>query len=97
MTSGLFTDQVGWTGQALELPEDPATYPETASDAPETRGPLQVVADIFLGLLDLYVRLMGLDDPQRQLPDLPVAWTPYSGHYLAASRWGGERYRWWGQ
>jgi hypothetical protein len=94
MANAEFTKQMGWTGQQASIVIDLGNDLEQAT-AP--RGLLEWLGDLFLNLLDLWVRLTGLDTPEAQAPLPPMPWTPYSGSYMESALYQrGIRARWWG-
>lgn len=97
MTTRVFGDQVGWTGQTMPIGDDVMESPAQAPVLPDGRGRLGRLGDLLLGLLDVYVRWMGIDAPEPGAPQPPAAWTPYSLHALDPSLYQrGMRSRWWG-
>jgi hypothetical protein len=97
MNTTLYSDQLGWSGHGIPIVDDLTESADRAPVAADGRGLLGRLVDLVLGLLDLYVRWMGIDAPEPGVPQPPAVWTPYTASQLDPSLYQrGMRSRWWG-
>jgi hypothetical protein len=97
MAFATFTNPSAGPSEVAPLGANPGEALPQPAAAGERRGPLAAIQDFLLNLLDVFVRLNGLDGAEEQAPLPPVSWTVYPGNYHQAFTYGyGNRYRRWG-